>query len=172
MAKKRCGGEGDVGMAGGVRTAKVAPNLKRYREAAQFTQHELGCLLGHKNGAQVCAWEAGTRVPTLELTLEMAAQLGVSTSQLVGEVAPTVAGTPVTNNVVNGEHHTVYQHVEGPILMSDDVEARLRKVVEEVVDARCQTLLEDMRRVVREVLREQAVPQNATQAQPPPEPGS
>lgn len=142
-------------MPGGVRTAKLPPNLKRYREAAQLKQNELGKLLGHKDGAQVSAWEAGDKVPTLELTLEMAAQLGVSTSQLVGEVPPTVPGAHVTNNVVNGEHHTVYQHVEGPLLMSDDALARLRTVVEEVVDARCAQLLDELRQLVRDVLKEQ-----------------
>jgi hypothetical protein len=142
-------------MAGGVRTAKLPPNLKRYREAAQLKQNELGRLLGHKDGAQVCAWEAGVKVPTLELTMDTAAQLGVTTSQLVGEVPPVVPGAHVTNNVVNGTHHTVYQHVEGPLLMSDAFEARLRKVIEEVVDARCEKLVEEMRQMVREVVREQ-----------------
>jgi transcriptional regulator with XRE-family HTH domain len=155
MAKKRRGLEGDLGMAGGVRTAKLPPNLKRYREAAQLKQNELGRLLGHKDGAQVSAWEAGMKVPTLELTMDTAAQLGVTTSQLVGEVPPVLPGSHVTNNVVNGTHHTVYQHVEGPLLMSDEFEARLRKVVEEIVDARCEKLVEELRKVVREVVREQ-----------------
>jgi DNA-binding XRE family transcriptional regulator len=155
MVKKRHGCEGDLGMAGGVRTAKVPPNLKRYREAAQLKQNELGRLLGHKDGAQVCAWEAGGKVPTLELASDLAAHLGITTSQLLGEVPPVVPGAHVTNNVVNGDHHTVYQHVEGPVLMSEDFEVRLRKVVEEVVDARCAKLVEELRRVVRDVVREQ-----------------
>jgi DNA-binding XRE family transcriptional regulator len=155
MAKKHQKREGELVMAAGIRTAKVGPNLKRYREEAKLQQQELGRLLGHKDGAQVCAWEAGDKVPTLELTLETAALLGVSTSQLVGEVPPPAPGTHVTNNVVNGEHHTVYQHVEGPIVMSEAWEARLRKVVEEVVEARCQRLLEELRQLVQEVRREQ-----------------
>lgn len=142
-------------MPGGVRTAKVSPNLKHYRKAAQLNQNELGRLLGHKDGAQVCAWEAGVKVPTLELASDTAAHLGITTSQLLGEVPPMVPGAHVTNNVVNGDHHTVYQHVEGPLLMSDEFEARLRQVVEEIVDARCEKLVEELRRVVREVVREQ-----------------
>jgi transcriptional regulator with XRE-family HTH domain len=154
MAKKRRGMQGDMDMPGGVRSAKLPPNLKRYREAAQLKQNELGRLLGHKDGAQVSAWEAGDKVPTLELTLETAAQLGVSTSQLVGELPPVLPGAHITNNVVNGEHHTVYQHVEGPLLMSNEFEAKLRKVVEEVVDARCAQLVEELRRVVQDVVQE------------------
>jgi len=145
-------------MAGGVRSAKFPPNLKRYREAAQLKQNELGQLLGHKDGAQVSAWEAGKKLPSLEMALETAARLGVSTSQLLGELPPVLQGAHVTNNVVNGEHHTVYQHVEGPLLMSDEFEVRLRKVVEEVVDARCDKLVEEVRRVVRDVVRVDVLP--------------
>jgi len=155
MAKKRREPEGETEMAGGVRTAKLPPNIRRYREAAKLKQYELGRLLGHKDGAQVSAWEAGDKVPTLELTAETAVHLGITTSQLLGEVPPAVPGAHITNNVVNGDHHTVYQHVEGPVLMSDEFEVRLRKVVEEVVDARCDKLVEEMRQIVREVVREQ-----------------
>jgi transcriptional regulator with XRE-family HTH domain len=132
-------------MAGGRRTAKLGGHLKHYREAAKLKQNELGRLLGHKDGAQVSAWEAGDKVPPLELVLETAAHLGVSTSQLVGEVPPPEPGTHVTNNVVNGEHHTVYQHIETLVLASEEGGAPLRRALEAVVEVRTAPLVAELR---------------------------
>lgn len=141
-------------MAGGVRTQKLPQLVKHYREGAGLKQNELGRLLGHKDGSQVSAWEAGDKVPTLETTLEMAAQFGVTASQLVGEVERPQPGAPVTNNIVNGSHQTVYNHVEGLPLMTEAFEERLRKVVEEVVDARCERLVQELRVMLREAARD------------------
>jgi transcriptional regulator with XRE-family HTH domain len=142
-------------MTQGVRAVRIGKNMRMFRDQANMTQEALATGVNLAGGAQIAQYEAGTKLPSLEKAMDIATQLGVSLSQLVGELPPVLSGSPITNNVVNGEHHTVYQHVEGPLLMSDAFEARLRKVVEEVVDARCEKLLEEMRRIVQDVVREQ-----------------
>ena len=162
MAKKNQQWE-ERAVAGGVRTQKVPKNLKQFREQAGLQGNELGQLLGMKSGAKVSQWEAGATVPTLEMAAEVAARLGVTTSQLLGETEQPAQGSHVTNNVINGDKHTIYQHVEGgQLLMTAECQQVLRQIVEEVVDARCVRLLEEMRQVLREAARE------ADGADPPP----
>jgi DNA-binding XRE family transcriptional regulator len=138
-------------MAVGVRTKDVGKQIKAYRERVGLKQNDLGQRLGHKTGAKVSAWEAGTVLPSLELTAEVAAQLGVTTSHLLGEAPLPESGTQITNNVVNGDHHIVYQTVQGGVLlMTDEFQQVLRAIVEEVVDARCERLVEEFRAVLSE----------------------
>ena len=140
-------------MGVGIRTAKFGKNLQGCREQRGLKQQDLGQRLGHKTGAKVSAWEKGTVVPSLELTAELAAQLGVTTSQLLGEVAPLTPGSHVTNNVVNGTHHTVYQHVEGMMLLSEEFEDRVRQVVREEMEQCCARVLEEVRALCQTLQR-------------------
>jgi DNA-binding XRE family transcriptional regulator len=165
MAKKNQREDGTVVV--GVRTQKVSKNLKQFREQAGLKQNELGLLVGHKSGAKVSMWESGAGVPPLELAAELAAHLGVTTSQLLGEAEPPSQGSHVTNNVINGDQHTIYQHVEGgALLMTAELQQAIRTIVEEVVDARCQQLATQLEQTFRQALREAA--RAADGADPPP----
>lgn len=94
---------------------RIGKNIKMFRDQLDMTQEELAARVNLSGGAQIAQFEAGTKVPSLEKAMDIATQLGVTLAQLVGEVAPP---TTVTNNA-NGDHQTVYQHVEGSLLPED-----------------------------------------------------
>jgi hypothetical protein len=99
--------------------------------------------------------EAGEKTPSLWKAMDMAIQLGVSLSELVGEHTRGT-GTVVTNNA-NGDHQTVYQHVEGGVL-TEDLEAKLAAVVAaalvQVLESQRQVLVTALTEAVRSVLLE------------------
>ena len=91
---------------------QTGKNLRMYREKAGLTQEQLAQLVRYSDKAMISMIEAGVKSPSLEKAQDLAVQLGITLSQLVGEAPPP---TTVTNNA-NGDHQTVYQHVEGAVL--------------------------------------------------------
>ena len=139
---------------GGAYGKRIGRALKLCRGLGQLSQEELAARVGLSSGAVIAAYEAGDKTPTLERAIEMALVLGVSLSQLTGE--QLIAHLPhVTNNVVNGEGHTVYQHVEGgTALLLEAMQQTVRQVVQEELAAGRAVLLHELRGVLREVARE------------------
>jgi transcriptional regulator with XRE-family HTH domain len=125
--------------------------VQQLRLARGWSQEELRRRAGYANATMIQHIEQGLKRPSMEKAAELARVFGVSVSDLVGDAVP---GGCVTNNA-NGDHQTVFQHVEGRRLMGDELHKILREVVREVVDARCDKLVEELRGVVREVIREQ-----------------
>lgn len=137
---------------------RIGKNIKMFRDQLDMTQEELATRVNLSGGAQIAQFEAGTKVPSLEKAMDIATQLGVTLAQLVGEVAPP---TTVTNNA-NGDHQTVYQHVEG-CLLPDEVEQTLNDSLRSQLEVHCTALrqifdvtvmAEAIRLAVREGMRE------------------
>jgi transcriptional regulator with XRE-family HTH domain len=84
--------------------------------------------------------EKGSKKPSYRQLKAIAQALEVPVSDLTDE---TPACQGVTNNA-NGDHQVVYQHVERLALMTEEFQVMLRQVVTEVVNARCEQLLEEM----------------------------
>ena len=139
---------------GGAYGKRIGRALKLCRGLGQLSQEELAARVGLSSGAVIAAYEAGDKTPTLERAIEMALVLGVSLSQLTGE--QLIAPLPhVTNNVVNGEGHTVYQHVEGgTAMLLEAMQQTVRQVVQEELAAGRAVLLHELRAVLREVARD------------------
>lgn len=137
---------------------QTGKNLRMYREKAGLTQEELARLVRYSDKAMIAQIEAGVKSPSLEKAQDLAVQLGITLSQLVGEVAPP---TTVTNNA-NGDHQTVYQHVEGAMLseemeqsLSDSLKAHLEVHRQELARLFDVTVVaEALRLAVREGMRE------------------
>jgi DNA-binding XRE family transcriptional regulator len=134
---------------------RLGKNIKMLRDQHDMTQDALAGRVHFSSGAVIAAIEAGEKTPSLWKAMDMAIQLGVSLSELVGEHARG-SGTMVTNNA-NGDHQTVYQHVEGGIL-TEDLEAKLAGVVAsalvQVLESQRQVLVVALTEAVRSVLLE------------------
>jgi transcriptional regulator with XRE-family HTH domain len=129
---------------------EMGKKVQQLRLAQGWTREELGRRVDYAT-AMIQLIEQGLRRPSIEKAAELARVFGVSVSDLLGDA---VHKCRVTNNA-NGDHQTVFQHVEGRRPMGDELHEILREVVREVVDARCDKLVEEMRQVVREVVREE-----------------
>jgi len=79
-----------------------------YRERLGLTQEQLAERVHYANAGMISQIEDGLKSPSLEKAQDLAIQLGVSLSALVGETVPLHT---VTNNA-SGDH-TVIQNIEG-----------------------------------------------------------
>lgn len=124
----------------GVRAVRIGKNIKMFRDQASMTQDELATNVNLAGGAQISQFEAGTKSPTLEKAMDIATQLGVSLSQLVGEHPPPgTVGGHVTNHI-HGDNQTVYQHVERACLLGEEAETLLSTLVQQHLDNHRQEL--------------------------------
>ncbi len=62
----------------------VGGRITRSRLACRLQGKDLAIRIGHKNGTQISLWEAGERMPPLEMVALLAAHLGVSVEYLAG----------------------------------------------------------------------------------------
>jgi transcriptional regulator with XRE-family HTH domain len=139
-----------MAMMGSTRSMRVGKQMKALREEARLTQDDLASRAQLASGALIAQYEAGTKMPSLDKSMDLAIQLGVSLSELVGEHARGTTARITCN--ANGDHQTVYQHVEG-LMLTDDLEATLARLVTRVLDAQRPMLLEAVTTAVRQVLQ-------------------
>lgn len=107
-------------MSQGVRTVRIGKNIRMFRDQASMTQDELATQVNLSGGAQIAQYEAGSKMPTLEKAMDIATQLGVSLSQLVGEHPPPGSPCGHVTNHIHGDNQTVYQHVERACLLGEE----------------------------------------------------
>jgi transcriptional regulator with XRE-family HTH domain len=88
--------------------SQTGKNVRMFRERLKWTQEQLAAKVGYSNAGMISQIEDGLKSPSLEKAQDLAVQLGVSLSQLVGD-AP--AWHTVTNNATGD--HTVIQNIEG-----------------------------------------------------------
>jgi len=79
-----------------------------YREQSGLTQEQLAERVHYSNAGMISQIEDGLKSPSLEKAQDLAIQLGVSLSELVGDTPPRHT---VTNHA-SGDH-TVIQNIEG-----------------------------------------------------------
>lgn len=128
---------------------RVRANVKRERLLRGWSKKELSQRAGYATEGMIHQIEQGTRRPSAQQLLALAAAFEMSVSALVGDTAPCT----VTNHA-NGAHAIGYQHNEGTVLMTDELQTILRTIVEEVVDARCERLLAEVKVALRDAARE------------------
>lgn len=87
---------------------RIGRNVRMYRERHEWTQEYLAGLVGYSQAAMISQIEDGLKSPSLEKAQDLAIQLGVSLSDLVGDAPPPHV---VTNNATGD--HTVIQNIEG-----------------------------------------------------------
>jgi transcriptional regulator with XRE-family HTH domain len=110
------------------RAAPLGPlgaNIRKYRMARGLSVEQLGKLVGYANATMIYKMEKGLKEPSAQKLEDLARILEVSSSDLIGDVPLTAA-----------------------------FEARLRTIIREELDARCEQLVQDMRVALREVARE------------------
>ena len=117
--------------------------------ARGWSKKELAAKVGYTTEAMIHQIEEGVKWPSIQQAKALAAAFGVSLSALVGDAA----GGGVTNHA-NGAHAIGYQHNEGAVLMTDELQAMVRQVVREELTVQREQLLHDMRVVLREAARE------------------
>lgn len=135
-------------MPGSTRVQRIGKNIRMYRDQIGVTQDDLATRVGFASGATISAIEAGEKAPSVEKLMDIAIQLGIGVSQLVGEQS---AGTAHITNNANGDHQTVYQHVEGLMAQSEEVQAALRDMVREELAAHLAQVVAEVERVTRRV---------------------
>lgn len=86
-------------------TVRRGKRLRELREARQLTQQELALRVGLSSGAVIAAIEAGDKTPKLSRIDDMAAHLGVTTAELLGDTAPRT--TPHMTSTVTGDYNLV-----------------------------------------------------------------
>jgi transcriptional regulator with XRE-family HTH domain len=121
-------------MTQGARAVRIGKNIKMFRDQADMTQEELATQLGLAGGAQISQFEAGTKLPPLEKAMDIASQLGVSLSQLVGEHPPPGTLPGHVTNHIHGDNQTVYQHVERACMVTEDTETLLTTLVQQQLE--------------------------------------
>jgi transcriptional regulator with XRE-family HTH domain len=121
-------------MTQGARAVRIGKNIKMFRDQASLTQEELATRVNLAGGAQIAQYEAGTKTPSLEKAMDIAIQLGVSLSQLVGEHPPPGTALGHVTNHIHGDNQTVYQHVERACLLTEETETLLAHLVEQALD--------------------------------------
>ena len=67
--------------------AKVMSRLKKFREAAGLSQHELARRVGQRQ-SNIRYWEATGKPPRSDLLIPIAQELGVSVEELLGQPKP------------------------------------------------------------------------------------
>jgi len=122
-------------MTQGVRAVRIGKNMKMFRDQANMTQEELATGVNLAGGAQIAQYEAGTKLPSLEKAMDIATQLGVSLSQLVGEHPPPGTLPGHVTNHIHGDNQTVYQHVERACLVTEDTETLLTALIQQQLEA-------------------------------------
>lgn len=88
--------------------SQTGKNVRMYRERLKWTQETLAEKVGYANAGMISQIEDGLKSPSLEKAQDLAVQLGVSLSQLVGEGR----GCHTVTNTATGDH-TVIQNIEG-----------------------------------------------------------
>lgn len=146
-------------MSQGVRTVRIGKNIRMFRDQASMTQDELATQVNLSGGAQIAQYEAGSKMPTLEKAMDIATQLGVSLSQLVGEHPPPGSPCGHVTNHIHGDNQTVYQHVERACLLGEEGGTLLSTVMQQHLEAHRLELLrlfnpQALREAVREAVRE------------------
>jgi len=136
-------------MPGSTRIQRIGKNIKMYRDQCDVTQDDLANRVGFASGATISAIEAGEKAPSVEKLMDIAIQLGVGVGQLVGEQS---AGSAHITNNANGDHQTVYQHVEGLLAQSEDFQAVLRDMVREELETHRAQVVADVEAATRRVL--------------------
>jgi transcriptional regulator with XRE-family HTH domain len=106
--------------------SQTGKNVRMYRERLKWTQEQLAERVGYSNAGMISQIEDGIKSPSLEKAQDLAVQLGVSLSQLVGDAG---AWHTVTNNATGD--HTVIQNIEGHycVLKLDDLHALVQTEV-------------------------------------------
>jgi transcriptional regulator with XRE-family HTH domain len=155
---RRGDGEKDGSMASSTRIQRIGKNIKMYRDQVDVTQDDLAQRVGFASGATISAIEAGEKAPSVEKLMDIAIQLGVGVGQLVGE--QPAAAAHITNNA-NGDHQTVYQHVEGLLKQSEELQAALRDMVREELAVLRAQVVQDVEAALRQVVRAFARPREA-----------
>lgn len=105
---------------------QTGKNLRMYREKAGMTQEELAHLVRYSDKAMIAQIEAGVKSPSLEKAQDLAVQLGITVSQLIGEAPP-----PQTVSMASTGDHAVIQNIAGRYctLHADTVVDRLEQVL-------------------------------------------
>lgn len=146
-------------MVVGARMGRIGKNIKMFRDQANMTQDELATRVNLAGGAQIAQFEAGTKAPSLEKAMDIATQVGVSLSQLVGEHPPPGSAPGHVTNHIHGDNQTVYQHVEHATLLSEEMEQRLTALLREHLDTHRAELLRlfdvaALRQAIQEAVRD------------------
>lgn len=136
-------------MASSTRIQRIGKNIKMYRDQVDVTQDDLAQRVGFASGATISAIEAGEKAPSVEKLMDIAIQLGVGVGQLVGE--QVAAAAHITNNA-NGDHQTVYQHVESLLAQSEEFQAALREMVREELAVLRAQVVQDVEAAMRRVV--------------------
>lgn len=125
--------------------SQTGKNVKMYRERLKWTQEQLAAKVGYSNAGMISQIEDGLKSPSLEKAQDLAVQLGVSLSQLVGDINPFHT---VTNNA-NGDH-AVIQNVEGHYcaVHREDLQAVLQAFVRNALDEHRASLVREVRDIM------------------------
>jgi transcriptional regulator with XRE-family HTH domain len=121
-------------MTQGVRAVRIGKNIKMFRDQANMTQDELATQVNLAGGPQISQYESGSKLPSLEKAMDIAIQLGVSLSQLVGEHPPPGTLSGHVTNHIHGDNQTVYQHVERACLVTEDTETLLTTLIQQQLE--------------------------------------
>jgi transcriptional regulator with XRE-family HTH domain len=125
--------------------SQFGKNVEMYRKRLAWTQGELAQKVGYAHAGMISQIEDGLKSPSLEKAQDLAVQLGVSLSQLVGE---TPALHSVTNNATGD--HTVIQNIEGHYcaVHHEDLQAGLRELLRAALDEHRQWLVREVRDIL------------------------
>ena len=129
---------------------QVGANVRTYRMARGWSKAQLAQMVGYANATMIHQIEEGLKQPSSQQLQVLARVLGVTVSDLVGDRQAPVSVT----NTANGDHQRVYQHVEGSILMLEEVQESVRAIVREELQASRDLLVAEIRMVLREAARE------------------
>lgn len=88
--------------------SRVGKNVRMHRERLSLTQEQLAARVHYSDASMIHQIEQGVKSPSLEKAQDLAVQLGVTLSQLVGDAG---AYHTVTNHATGD--HTVIQNIEG-----------------------------------------------------------
>jgi len=105
--------------------SRTGKNIRMYRERLGWSQEQLAAKVHYSDASMITQIEAGTKSPSLDKAEDLAIQLGVPLSALVGEPC---AAHGVTNNA-SGDH-TVIQNIDGHYCALD------RETLGQLVDER------------------------------------
>jgi transcriptional regulator with XRE-family HTH domain len=133
--------------------SQFGKNVEMHRKRLTWTQAELAQKVGYSNAGMISQIEDGLKSPSLEKAQDLAVQLGVSLSQLVGE-SPGLHS--VTNNATGD--HTVIQNIEGHYcaVHQEELQAGLRGALQAALDEHRQWLLREVRDILLKELAQGA----------------
>src|SRR5262245_6284090 len=150
---------GRRGIIGAKRMSRIGRNIQMRRDRLGLTQAQLGTAVGYSDGSMIAQIEGGVKSPTLDKAQDIAIQLGISLSELVGETVPVHT---VTNHA-SGDH-TVIQNIEGHYCGVQ--QEALRGLVQDIVQAAMTELTATLTTLLTATLQEILAAHRDRQAPP------